>query len=114
MMLAGFENSVMVIMADIASLTVVLMRQHKEQMDEQGRQPGEEARQYREQKDELAKQKYREQMDKMKDELEAACDGARGSYTPMTSFQPFDSSSYTCSKFNPQGEGSISVSYQTV
>ena len=68
------------IIADIASLIDVMIRQHKEQMEEQARQ-------------------HREQMDKMKDEMknlmhvEAAHDGVRGSSIPMASFQPFDSNS---------------------
>ena len=45
--------------------------------------------------DEQAKNR-REQMDKMRDEMkhliEAACDGAKRSSTPVASFQPFDSS----------------------
>ena len=72
-------------MAELASSIEVLMKQHKEQMDEQ-------ARQHREQMAVLGEH-IRAQDLKMKKLVEVVCDGARGSFTPMASFQPFDSTS---------------------
>ena len=71
-------------MAELASLIEVLKKQHKEQMDEQ-------ARQHREQMAVLGEH-IRVQDFKMKKLIETACDGVRGGFTPMASFQPFDSS----------------------
>ena len=59
-------------MADIANLIEVLMRQQKEQMDEQ-------ARQHREQMAVL-KVQVKTKEDKLKNLIEAASDGARGSF----------------------------------
>ena len=62
-----------------------LTRQHEEQMDEQ-------TRQYAKQMAVLTEQ-IKTKEDEMKNLIEAAHDGARGSSTPMASFQPFGSSS---------------------
>ena len=72
-------------MAELASLIEVLMKQHKDQMEEQ-------ARQHREQMAVLGEHIKAQDLE-MRKLVEAACDGPRGGFTPMASFQPFDSSS---------------------
>ena len=52
----------------------------------------EKARQHAKQMAVLIKQ-VKTKEDKMKHMIEAVCDGARGSFIPVTSFQPFDCSS---------------------
>ena len=99
---AEFENSVTVIMSNITKLIQVLTVQHKEVMDEQ-------AKCHQEQMDEQIRQswdqdmKHAEQMSvlmeqvkvkevEMKHLIESACDGAKGSSSPVANFQAFDSS----------------------
>ena len=72
-------------MADIAPLIEVLTKAHKKQMDEQ-------ARQHREQMAVLGEHISAEDLD-TKNLVEPSCDGARGGFTPMGSFQTCDSSS---------------------
>ena len=98
-------------MTDITKLIQVLTVNHKEQMEEQDRhhqeQMNEQDRHHREQMAGQTRQsreqekKHAEQMavlinqDKVRDAemkhlIEAACDGAKGSSTTVSSFEPFD------------------------
>ena len=98
-------------MADITKLIQVLTMNHKEQMEEQARchqeQMNEQDRRHREQMNQQARQsreqekKYVEQMAVLIDEvkvrdaemkhlIQATHDGAKGSSTPVASFEPFD------------------------
>ena len=72
-------------MAELALLIEVLMKQYKEQIEEQ-------ARQHRKQIAVLGEH-IRAKNLKKKKSVEAARDEARGSFTAMASFQPFHSSS---------------------
>ena len=67
------------IMADITSLIAVLMKQYKEQMEEQ-------AKKHMKQMAVLTEQ-VKTKEDEMKNLIEAACDGTRGSSIPMATFQ---------------------------
>ena len=79
-------------MADVATMIQVLMRKHKDHMDQQ-------ARQYRDQRDEQVRQQMEpmvvltEQVktkeDEVKNLIETAGDRNRGNPTPVSSFQPF-------------------------
>ena len=65
-------------------------RRHREQMDEQARQSREQEKKHVEQMAVLIYQvKVRDA--EMNHLIEAACDGAKGGSTQVTSFKPFDS-----------------------